>query len=75
MAIVLLPAVLLLSLTDFGYRFASDGYYGVLGWVRSYAGFIAFPVSAASIAFCAFTLLRSPPKPTYATNNAAQAWT
>jgi hypothetical protein len=75
MAIILLPAVLLVSLADFGYRFASDGYHDVLGWVRSYGGFIAFPVSAASITLCAFTLLRSPPKLNYATNNAAQAWT
>jgi Glycosyltransferase family 87 len=71
MAIIFLPAVLLISLADFGYRFASDGF----GWVRSYGGFIAFAVSAASITLCATTLWRSPPTPTYAKNNAAQAWT
>jgi len=58
MAIILLPAVLLVSLADFGYRFASDRYNDGLSWVRSYGGFVAFAVSAASITLCAFTLLR-----------------
>ncbi len=48
-ATILIPEVLLLSLYHFGYDRASDGYHQVLGWVRSYGGFIAFPVSAASI--------------------------
>lgn len=55
-AIILLPAVLMLSLYHFGYEFASDQYHHVLGWVRLYGGFIAFPVSAASIAACVFDL-------------------
>ena len=50
MAIIFLPSVLLLSLYHFGYDFASDYYHHVLGWVRSYGGFIAFPVSTASVA-------------------------
>ena len=57
-AIIFLPAVLLLSLYHFGYDFASDYYHHVLGWVRSYGGFIAFPVSAASIAVYVVDLWR-----------------
>lgn len=57
MAIILLPAVLLLSLYHFGY-FAGDRYHNMLGWVRSYGGFIAFLVSAASIAACVIDLRR-----------------
>jgi glycosyl transferase family 87 len=56
MAIIFLPAVLLLSLYHFGYDFASDKYDTVLGWVRSYGGFIAFPVGAASIGACVVDL-------------------
>jgi hypothetical protein len=63
MAIVLLPAVLLLSLYHFGFRFGSDGYNVVFGWVRSYGGFIAFAVAAASITLCATTLWRSSATP------------
>ena len=58
MALVLLPAVLLLSLYQYGYDIASDYYGQVLGWVRSYGGFIAFPVSASSIAACVIVLGR-----------------
>jgi hypothetical protein len=49
MAIILLPAVLLLSLFHSGYDlgFVSDN-----SWVRLYGGFIAFAVSTASIAAC-----------------------
>ncbi len=52
MAIILIPAVLLLSLYHFGFAFASHGYRGDLRWVRSYGGLIAFPVSVATIALC-----------------------
>jgi hypothetical protein len=58
MAIILLPVVLLLSLYHFGYTVVSDRYDHVLGWVRSYGGFIAFPVSVASIATCVVDLCR-----------------
>ena len=55
MAIIFLPAALLLSLFHFGYDFASDHYRHELGWVRSYGGgLIAFVVSSASIAACVF---------------------
>jgi hypothetical protein len=57
MAIILLPAVLLLSLYHFGYYFG-DRYKDVLGWVRSYGGFIAFLVSSATIAACVVDLWR-----------------
>jgi hypothetical protein len=57
MAIILLPAVLLLSLYHFGYAFG-DQYNNVLGWVRSYGGFMAFPVGAASITACVIDLWR-----------------
>jgi hypothetical protein len=49
MAIILMPAILLLSLYQFGYQFGSDAYNEELGWIRSYGGFIAFPVAIASI--------------------------
>jgi hypothetical protein len=52
MAIILLPAVLLLSLYHYGYDFGPDGRLRLLGWVRSYGGFMAFSVGAASIAAC-----------------------
>ena len=58
MAIILLPAILLLSLYHFGYEFGSDEYHDVLGWVRSYGGFIAFPVGVASITACVINLWR-----------------
>ena len=55
MAIIFLPAALLLSLFHFGYDFASDHYRHELGWVRSYGGgLIAFVVSSVSIAACVF---------------------
>jgi hypothetical protein len=50
MAIVLIPAVLFLSLYQFGYQFGSDNYQKQLFWVRQYGGFIAFAVSVISIA-------------------------
>jgi hypothetical protein len=64
MAIILLPASLLLSLYQFGYAFGSDDEISVLGpaawpcrrWVGLCGGFIAFPVSAASIAACVVDL-------------------
>ncbi len=52
MAIILLPAVVLLSLYQFGYEFASDQYHSQLGWVRDYGGLIAFPVGVLAIAAC-----------------------
>ena len=57
MAIIFLPAVLLLSLYHFGYtldRYKHDS------WVRSYGGLIAFVVSAASIAVCMIDYRRQP---------------
>ena len=57
MAVVFLPAILLLSLYQFGYQFGSErdlygsGYKGEWSiWIREYGGFIAFPVSVASLA-------------------------
>jgi hypothetical protein len=48
MAIILLPAVLLLSLYEFG---RDGGYYNELDWLKAYGrGLIAFLVSTASIA-------------------------
>jgi hypothetical protein len=62
MAIIFLPAVLLLSLYQFGYQFGSDPYYiHEFGWVRSYGGLIAFAVSAASIAACVIDHRRHDP--------------
>ena len=51
-ATILLPAVLLLSIYQFGYEFGSDKYRAEDGWVRAYGGAIAFPVSSPSIAAC-----------------------
>ncbi len=58
MALILMPGVLLLSFYQFGYQFG-DSYRNVFGWVRSYGGFIAFPISAVSIAACVGFLLRN----------------
>ncbi len=58
MAVIFIPAILLLSLYQFGYQFGSDAYRKELGWVRSYGGFIAFPVSIASIMLYRWYLLR-----------------
>ena len=58
MAIILMPAVLLLSLFHFGYAFASNRFYDQLQWARAYAGFIAFPVSVATIAACVIDFRR-----------------
>ncbi|WP_068019997.1 glycosyltransferase 87 family protein [Rhodoplanes sp. Z2-YC6860] len=55
-AMILMPAVLLLSLYQFGYQFGSDGYQKQLFWIRQFAGFIAFLVSATSIAVCSMYL-------------------
>jgi len=52
MAIIFLPAVLLLSLFHAG--FDSGFAQNPDGWLRSYGGFIAFSVSVASIAACVF---------------------
>jgi hypothetical protein len=54
MAVIFLPAILLLSLYQFGYQFGSDEYGERTGhhWVRSYGGLIAFAVSISSIAAC-----------------------
>lgn len=49
MAVVFLPMCLFLSLYQFGYHFASDGYRKELGWVRDYVGFVAFAISITSI--------------------------
>ena len=52
MAIILLPAVLLLSLFSFGYEYASDHYRDELRWVRAYGGgLIAFVVSISIAAY------------------------
>src|SRR5262249_54269588 len=51
MAIILLPAVLLLSLHQFGYQFGSDSYNS-----ETASGFIAFFLSTVSIAVCAVDL-------------------
>ena len=59
MAIILMPAVLLLSLFHFGYDFASDHYRSQLSWVRGYGGLIAFPVSVASIVMCVIDFRRN----------------
>ncbi len=56
MAIILLPPILMLSLYHFGYEFGSDGYHDELSWVRSYGGFIAFPVGVASITACVINI-------------------
>jgi hypothetical protein len=48
MAVILIPAILLLSLYQFGYQFSSDG-YPKEGWVRGYGGLMAFSVSIASV--------------------------
>jgi hypothetical protein len=58
MAVILLPAVLLLALYHFGYELGSDEYRNIIGWVRSYVGFIAFALSAASVTFCATNLFK-----------------
>jgi hypothetical protein len=58
MAIILWPLVLLLSLYQFGYQFG-DNYRHVLGWVRSYGGFVAFAVSVASVAACVAEIWRN----------------
>src|SRR5262249_20086491 len=55
MAIILLPVVLLLSLQQLSYQF-TDSYNSELDWPRRYGGFIAFLVSAVSIAVCAVDL-------------------
>ena len=70
MAIIFLPAVLLLSLYHFGYDFASDGYdkhrYGSqLSWVRGYGGLIAFLVSVLTIAICVIDFRRHRPSNAY----------
>jgi hypothetical protein len=49
MAVILIPAILLLSLYQFGYQFGSDSYQKELGWVREYGGLMAFSVSIASV--------------------------
>jgi hypothetical protein len=54
MALIFIPAILLLSLYQFGYQFGSDWYHNELGWVRNYGGFIAFPVSVVSLAVYLF---------------------
>jgi hypothetical protein len=51
MGIILLPAVVLLSLYQFGYEFASSHYKNG-SWVRTYGGLIAFAVSVSSITAC-----------------------
>jgi hypothetical protein len=53
MAIILLPAVLLLSLHQIVYQFGSDSYNLEL---QRYVGFIAFLVNTVSIAVCAVDL-------------------
>jgi hypothetical protein len=58
MAIILLPAVLLLSLFHSGYDIGFEP-YSRTGWLRLYGGFIAFAVSAASIAACVVDHWRS----------------
>lgn len=50
LAVIVVPAILLLSLYQFGYQFGTYGYTNELGWLRDYGGLIAFPVSVASIA-------------------------
>jgi hypothetical protein len=52
MATILLPAILLLSIYQFGYEFGSNKYRDEYSWVRSYGGAIAFLVSSASIVAC-----------------------
>jgi hypothetical protein len=52
MAIILLPAVLLLSLHQIGHQFV-DSFKSELYWPQRYVGFIAFLVSTVSIAGCA----------------------
>ena len=59
MAIIFIPAILFLSLYQFGYQFGSaDNYNAHLGCVRNYGGFIAFPVSIASIVLYIVYLLK-----------------
>jgi Glycosyltransferase family 87 len=60
MAIILLPAVLLLSLHQIGYQFGSDSYKSELYWPQRYVGFIAFLVSTVSIAVCAVVQMHRP---------------
>jgi hypothetical protein len=60
MAIILLPAVLLLSLHQIGYQFGSDSYNSELYWPQRYVGFIAFLVSTVSIAVCAVVQMHRP---------------
>ena len=58
MALIFLPAVLLLSLFMVGYAYGSNHYFGRFVWVRSYGGYLALPVAAASIAACVIDLYR-----------------
>lgn len=56
MAFILLPLILFLSLFHFGYEFGSDEYRDQLGWVRSYVGYLAFPLGLVSIVACAVNI-------------------
>jgi hypothetical protein len=59
MAIILMPAVLLLSLYHFGFAFASSRYNDEFRWVREYGGLIVFPVSVVTIAMCVIDFRRN----------------
>ena len=61
MGIIFLAAVVLLSLYQFGYEFASSGYDNS-SWVRTYGGLIAFAVSVSSIAACVIDYWRARPR-------------
>lgn len=60
MARILLPIALLLSLYQFGYQFASDGYHAQLGWVRAYGGLISFSFNVAAMVVYIIYSLRHP---------------
>ncbi len=52
MAIIFMPAILLLSVYQFGYEIASHEYRDGFTWVRTYGALVGFALSFASITAC-----------------------
>jgi Glycosyltransferase family 87 len=59
LAFLCLPFVLFLSVFQWGYAYASDNYNQVLGVVRQEVGFVAFTLSATTLAAYFWTLNRN----------------